>query len=305
MHTQNYTTTFSVRRSPEQVFDAAIDVRSWWSEQIEGRTDGLNEVFNYHYQDVHRCRIRIVEFIPHTKIVWLVEDNYFNFVDDKSEWKDTKIIFEIQSEGVETRLTFTHEGLVPSYECYAICADSWENYIQGSLTDLILLGKGNPNPYQASIEKPEKKKSENNGDYSESFLIDKAPATVFHAINEVNRWWCTDFKGSSSKEGDEFEVQFADVHYSRHKIIESVPFKKIMWLVTDSKLSFSEDQREWTGTKNIFEIEPEEGRTRLTFTHEGLNPHLKCFSNCVKGWKQFLEGSLLPFITAGKANPGK
>ena len=234
-----------------------------------------------------------------------MEDNYFNFVNDKSEWKDTKIIFEINREGDETRLTFTHEGLVPLYECYAICADSWGNYIQGSLKDLILHGKGNPNPYQAAIENAEKKKIENNPDYSESFLIDRAPATVFNAINEVSKWWCADTKGASSKAGDEFEVQFADVHYSRHRIVESIPFKKIVWLVTDSKLSFSADQQEWTGTKNIFEIAPEEGRTRLSFTHEGLSPGLHCFSNCVKGWKQFLEGSLLPFISEGRGNAGK
>jgi uncharacterized protein YndB with AHSA1/START domain len=303
MKIHDFTTSFLVSEPPEEVFNAVINVRGWWSEQIEGRTDALNEVFSYHYQDVHRCRIKIIEFMPDRRVVWLVEDNYFNFVNDKSEWKNTEIHFELRKRDDQTELVFTHKGLVPAYECYSICADSWGNYIRGSLKDLIVNGKGNPNPYQAAIDNAEKNKLSKS--FSESFLIDKAPATVFNSINEVNKWWCTELKGSSTKVGNEFEVKFGEVHYSRHRVVDSFPFKRIVWLVTDSKLSFSSDPQEWTGTKNIFEIEPEEGRTRLTFTHEGLEPDLECFSNCVKGWKYYLEGSLIPFISEGKGMPGR
>jgi uncharacterized protein YndB with AHSA1/START domain len=305
MQVQDFSTSFLVAESPEKVFNAVTNVRGWWSEQIEGRTDGLNEVFNYHYQDVHRCRMKIIDFVPDSRVVWLVEDNYFNFVNDKSEWKNTEIIFEISKTDDQTELKFTHKGLVPAYECYAICADSWGNYIRGSLKDLVVNGIGNPNPYQASIDNAEKKKSERTKSFTETFLIDKAPATVFNAINEVSKWWCSDLKGLSAKVGDEFEVRFGTVHYSRHKLVDSFPFKRIVWLVTDSRLSFAADQQEWTGTKNIFEIEPEDGRTRMTFTHEGLQPDLECFSSCVKGWKYYLEESLLPFISDGKGNPGR
>jgi len=306
MKPENYTTTIMVNQSPEQVFKAINNVRSWWSEQIEGRTDALNELFNYHYQDVHRSTMKIVQFIPNKSVVWLVEDNYFNFIKDQSEWKGTKISFEISDKGSQTELVFTHVGLVPSYECYNICADAWSNYVQGSLKNLIEHGKGNPNPYQTAIDSAGKMKAEGEtGSYVQSFLIDKAPATVFNAINEVSSWWSTDFKGLSKSLGDEFEVNFADIHYSKHKVIEFVPFKRIMWLVTDNRLNFVEDQDEWTGTKNVFEIAAEDGKTRLTFTHLGLGPALECFSNCSKGWDQYIGGSLLPYILTGKGNPWK
>jgi hypothetical protein len=49
------------------------------SEGVEGGTDKLNDEFTYHYEDVHRCKMKIIEFIPNEKVVWLVLDNYFNF----------------------------------------------------------------------------------------------------------------------------------------------------------------------------------------------------------------------------------
>ena len=306
MKAQDYTTSFLVKQSPEQVFNAVNNVRGWWSEQIEGRTDALNEVFDYHYQDVHRSKMKIVEFIPNKKVVWLVEDNYFNFIKDQAEWKNTKISFEIAKKGDQTELVFTHVGLVPAYECYNICSDAWGNYVCGSLKHLIEKGKGSPNPYQTAIDSAEKKKTEGQAvSYSESILIDKAPATVFNAISEVSKWWNAGVKGSAKSLGDEFEVKFADVHYSKHKVVESVPFKRIVWLVTDSKLTFIKDQQEWTGTKNVFEISTENGKTKLTFTHLGLLPQLECFSDCSKVWNQYIEESLLLFILEGKGKPWK
>ncbi|NIG54773.1 SRPBCC domain-containing protein [Chitinophaga sp. Cy-1792] len=159
MNAQDYTLTFQVAKSPEEVFKAVTNVRGWWSEQIEGRADALNEVFNYRYQDIHRSRMKIIEFVPNQKIVWLCEENHFNFTKDEKEWTGTKLSFEISQNSDQTELVFTHIGLVPTEECYSICTDSWRNFIQGSLKLLIETGKGKPNPYQTAIDNAEKKKA--------------------------------------------------------------------------------------------------------------------------------------------------
>ena len=145
MTTKNFTTTILVDNTPEEVFDAINNVRGWWSEEIDGSTDKLNSEFDYHYEDVHRCKIKIVELVPNKKIVWSVLDNYFKFTKDKSEWKGTKIIFDIVKKDNKTEMRFTHEGLVPAYECYEICRDAWTGYIQKSLRNFITTGKGQPN----------------------------------------------------------------------------------------------------------------------------------------------------------------
>lgn len=145
MPAQDFSTTLLVDESPQDVFNAINNVSGWWSEEVSGNTDRLNAEFNYHYEDVHRCKMRIVEFIPNKKVVWLVLDNYFKFTKDSSEWTGTKIIFDITVKDGQTEIVFTHQGLVPEYECYDVCKNAWTNYIQNSLRSLIITGKGQPN----------------------------------------------------------------------------------------------------------------------------------------------------------------
>jgi hypothetical protein len=148
MKDQNFTSTFTVDRTPEEVFDAINNVRGWWSENIEGRTDKLGGEWTYRYHDVHICKMKVTELIPGKKVVWFVLDNYFDFTKDKTEWTGTKVIFEIGKKGAKTEVRFTHQGLVPEYECFDVCSDAWSSYINGSLRCLIATGKGIPNPQE-------------------------------------------------------------------------------------------------------------------------------------------------------------
>jgi hypothetical protein len=143
---ESYTTTLLVTQTPKEVFDAINNVRGWWSESVEGITDQLNAEFLQYYQDVHIAKMKIVEFIPGKKVTWLVLDSYFNFTKDETEWKNTKICFEISRKDNQTQLLFTHVGLVPEYECYDVCNDAWSDLINLSLRGLITKGKGRPNP---------------------------------------------------------------------------------------------------------------------------------------------------------------
>jgi hypothetical protein len=145
MTSSNFTTTLLVEQTPREAFDAITNVRGWWSEEIEGSTSKLNDVFNYHYEDVHRCQMKIIEVIPDKKVVWLVMDNYFKFTKDTTEWTGTKISFEITKKDSKTLIRFTHVGLNPEYECFDVCSNAWTHYIQESLANLIATGKGLPN----------------------------------------------------------------------------------------------------------------------------------------------------------------
>ena len=157
MSAENFTTTIVTDQSKSEVFDSITNVRGWWSEEIEGNAKKVNDVFDYHYEDVHKCRIKLIEVIPNEKIVWLVEKNFFNFTDDKTEWTGTKPTFEISEKNGKTLLLFTHFGLVPDYECYDVCKSGWTNYIQNSLKKLITTGKGEPNATGKPQTKAEKK----------------------------------------------------------------------------------------------------------------------------------------------------
>ena len=151
MSNNSYTTSIAVEKNGSSAFDAIKNLRAWWSEEIEGNTDKLGETFFYHYKDVHLCKLRLVEMVKDKRLVYLIVDNEFNFTKDKTEWINTKLIFELQPEGNKTKIVFTHEGLVPSYECYEVCEDAWTSYIQGSLKDFIETGKGKPNGKEGGL----------------------------------------------------------------------------------------------------------------------------------------------------------
>ena len=59
MTASDFTTTLLVDQNPKEVFNAINNVRGWWSEEIEGGTDKLNDEFNYHYEDVHQLQNEI------------------------------------------------------------------------------------------------------------------------------------------------------------------------------------------------------------------------------------------------------
>jgi hypothetical protein len=145
MTNKDFTTSFTVDQSPEEVFAAINNVRGWWSGEIDGPTDRRGAEFTYRYKDVHRSTQKITEFVPGAKIVWSIDDARLNFVKDKTEWNGTKVVFEIARQGDKTELRFTHVGLVPTFECYGGCSGAWGFYVNDSLRNLITTGKGEPN----------------------------------------------------------------------------------------------------------------------------------------------------------------
>lgn len=151
MNSNDFTSTIVVDQSKETAFKAIENFRGWWSEDIQGSTDELNKTFFYHYKDVHLCKLKLIERIKNRKLVYEVTDNQFNFVADKTEWIGTKLIFELGAEGNGTRIVFTHQGLVPEFECYKVCQDAWTSYIQGSLKQLIETGQGKPNGKEGGL----------------------------------------------------------------------------------------------------------------------------------------------------------
>ncbi len=157
MRDQSYRTTVLVDATPDRAYDAVNDVRGWWSEDLDGRTDTVGAEFDYRgNQDgvnVHRARLRVVDLVPGERVEWLVLDNWMSFIDDQAEWTGTSIVFEISPGERGTEIRFSHLGLVPSYECYDACFDAWTFFLQSSLRKLVTSGRGEP---MARLEAPQR-----------------------------------------------------------------------------------------------------------------------------------------------------
>ena len=140
-----------------------------------------------------------------------------------------------------------------------------------------------------------------NKNFTATIEVSKSPQDVFNCIKEVSKWWSTDFEGNSAELNNEFVICHPGAHYSKQKLIEVVPDKKVVWLVTESELDWLEkDKAEWTNTKMIFDITAKGDKTVIHFTHEGLVPEKECYNRCQQGWNMVIKERLFNFITEGK-----
>ena len=144
--------------------------------------------------------------------------------------------------------------------------------------------------------------------YTISIEIAAKPDDVFDRINEVPKWFKgKGFEGSSTKLNDEFVFRYGggdDAHYSKQKLVEFIPGKKVVWLITDSKINWIENNKEeWTNTKVVFELSGKGDKTMLQFTHDGLVPALNCYSNTVLGWDIIIKDWLFNYIMANNSFP--
>ena len=147
----------------------------------------------------------------------------------------------------------------------------------------------------------------NDQNFTTAFTVDQTPEQAFAAINDVRGWWTGDpgVEGSTDKLGDEFTYRYKDVHYSKQKITELIPGKKVVWLVLDSYLKFTNDKAEWNGTQVTFEVSTKDRKTEVRFTHLGLVPEVECFNACSNAWSSYINGSLRSLITTGKGRPNQ
>ncbi len=139
-----------------------------------------------------------------------------------------------------------------------------------------------------------------NLNFSTTIVVNNSAKEVFDAINNVSSWWQGAVSGNTHDINDEFTYQMKEFHFSKQQVVELIPNKKVVWLVTDSNLSFAKKTDEWTGTKIVFEIAEADNKTQLTFTHMGLIPAFDCYGGCSNGWSKLIQESLCSLITTGK-----
>lgn len=140
--------------------------------------------------------------------------------------------------------------------------------------------------------------------FTETIEVPQSPPVVVARLKDVSRWWGgPDLAGRTAEAGDEFTVIHGDAHCSKQKVIDVVPDRRIVWLVTESRLNWlQKDKSEWTGTKMIFELTAENDSTKLRFTHEGLTPSKECYAGCAEGWAMVITDWLFDFITENNAH---
>lgn len=268
-----YSVAIVFAKSSADVFHHVTKLSEWWPEEFVGEKINLNTAFVFRTGDGHYSKNKVTEFVPNKKLAWQTTESHRK--GDNFDWTGTKMIFELASNGDSTLLTFTYDGVVLENEkdrlvqvCDFCIKDSLYNFVES---------------FKATIE------------------VEKSTRAVFDCLKKVPKWWSQDFEGSCEQLNDEFIIHHRGAHYSIQKLVEVIPEKKIVWLVTDGTLHWLQrNKSEWTNTEMIFEISSKGNRTELQFTHKGLVPNKECYTRCAQGWNMVIKDKLFNFITTGK-----
>ncbi len=272
--TVTYSVAIEVTKSPNEFFHSLVDLTKWWPEIFIGENLKLNSEFVLKSGEGHYSKNKVIEFVPEKKVVWQVKESRRK--EDNFDWTGTKMIFELKPGAGNTEIKFTYDGVV------------FENEVErlAQICDFVI----NVKLYYL-VES-----------FTTTIEIAKSPRDVFSCIGEVSKWWSKDFEGNSKKLNDEFIIHHPNTHYSKQRLTEVTPYKKIVWLVTESTLYWLlNDKHEWTGTRMIFDIDTGGDKTCLKFTHEGLVPRKECFKRCEEGWKKVITDSLFRYIVSGSS----
>ncbi len=143
MTDKSYNVTIEIPKSPEEVFRGITrEVPKWWGgRDYTGQSFSLNDEFIINHPGTHYSKQKLTEVIQNKKIVWCVEESKLNWLKTQNEWTNTRMIFEIVPTGYSSILHFTHEGLVPEKESYAMCSEGWNLVIKEWLFNFIAHGK--------------------------------------------------------------------------------------------------------------------------------------------------------------------
>jgi|SRR5215467_865524 len=143
MTSKNFHRTITVDSPGNEVMKKISQVNLWWAKDFSGKAEKLNDEFTVRFGDTF-VDFKIDELVPNKKVSWKVTECYLPWLDDKKEWNNTEVVFEISPFGESTKIDFTHVGLVPELECYDNCNKGWTKYITVSLPDFINKGEGVP-----------------------------------------------------------------------------------------------------------------------------------------------------------------
>jgi len=128
-------------------------------------------------------------------------------------------------------------------------------------------------------------------------IIKSPPEKIYLAITTkegVVNWWTQQTEiGNNIGEINVFD--FGGKYHNEMKIINLVPDKRVEWecIVGD---------KEWMGTKFIFEIEEKDGSAILKFTHADWREETEFFASCNYQWGYYMT-SLKQYCETGIGSP--
>jgi len=150
MKTVNYHTSITAQVGVREAIEKINRLPAWWTRDFEGSAQKLDDVFTLRFGDTW-VTCRVVDAVADKRLEWEITDCHLPWLADKTEWKNTNLIWEFSAGQDSTQVDFTHVGLIPEVECYDTCVEGWDFYIKESLFKLLTQNQGLPNARQCRL----------------------------------------------------------------------------------------------------------------------------------------------------------
>lgn len=140
-----YSTEILISAKPESVYTAITkDIDKWWTE-LSNQALQVGDQLVVRFEETTSWMMTVSEALHGRSLVWKVAEANHDLEDltKKDEWKGTTIQWKIVQYETGSKVTLTHQGLVPELECFEICQAGW-GYFLRSLKGYLETGKGYP-----------------------------------------------------------------------------------------------------------------------------------------------------------------
>ena len=125
------------------------------------------------------------------------------------------------------------------------------------------------------------------------FHINAPLSEVFDAITTINgliQWWTVETKGDAAL-GGVIQFRFAGNGGPDMKVSELISNQKVVWECIQSNHG-------WEGHTLSFELDTNDNKTRVRFSHNGWNAQDDAYAGCCFAWGRYME-SLRQFCQTG------
>jgi hypothetical protein len=147
MTKKDYSLSISAPVSASDAYGKIARVSEWWATDFEGSARSFGDVFTVRFGRALGetfVDFQVTEAVPGRKVVWHVTNCFLPWLQDKTEWNGTEVVFEVSSSQSGTTVTLTHKGLVPEVECFDRCVQGWNQFFGQSFRQFLADGHGMP-----------------------------------------------------------------------------------------------------------------------------------------------------------------
>lgn len=135
-----------INASPEQIYSALTTnegLSTWWTNDVSG-AGGVGAIIQFRFNG-GGPDFKVIELIENTLVRWKHSGNV------PEGWMDTEILFELDVEGEQTFVHFTHSNWKEPSNFLAHCSTKWAVFLI-SLKQAIETNQGSPFPNDIHID---------------------------------------------------------------------------------------------------------------------------------------------------------